>query len=180
MNHMICYVSKYRFITKIEHDFLVYLENNGVIYVSDYLIKSKLRTNIFMVVVNILKKIERKIQLFLRPSRYFQLFQMHHLRNCSPIENYNFNSIKFVFISMSGLKIAQNVEVDRFKKEVSGIIRPIGVRKYSDDQSKCKIDICDGNYLIHQLELNYERDTLPLNNNIIVLRNLFEHIKQLL
>jgi hypothetical protein len=176
---MICYVSKYRFVTKIELDFLVYLENNGFEYVSTFLIESKLRTNLFLITVSFLKKIEGKLQLLFKPSRYFQDFEMYPLQNCSAINSNNLNSNEYLYISASGLKVIRNTEVARFRKEVLSILRLVGIEKPSVDQSQCKIEIYNGKMLIEQYLLNYERDNLPLNNNIIVLRNLFEHIKQI-
>jgi hypothetical protein len=176
---MICYVSKYRFVTKIELDFLAYLESNGFKYISTFLIESKLRTNLFLITVSFLKKIEGKLQLLLRPSRYFQPFEMYPLKNCSEISSNNLNSIEYLFISASGLKVIHNTEIGRFRKEVLSILRLIGIEKPSVDQSQCKIEIYNGKKLIEQHLLNYERDNLPLNNNIIVLRNLFEHIKRI-
>ena len=176
---MICYVSKYRFITKIELDFLVYLENSGLKYVSTFLIESKLKTNFFLITVRILKKIEYILQSLLKPSRYFQPFEMYPLQNCSAINSNNLNSIEYLFISASGLKVIRNTEVGKFRKEVLSILRLIGIENSSIDQSQCKIEIYNGKKLIEQHLLNYERDNLPLNNNIIVLRNLFEHIKRI-
>jgi len=176
---MICYVSRYRFITKIELDFLVYLENSGFKYVSTFLIESKLKTNIFLITVRILKKIEYYLQLLLKPSRYFQPFEMYPLQNCSAISSNNLNSITYLFISASGLKVIHNTQVNKFRKEVLSILGLVGIKKSNADQSQCKIEIYNGEKLIEQLLLNYERDNLPLNNNIIVLRNLFEHTKRI-
>ena len=176
---MICYVSKYRFITKIELDFLVYLENNGFKYASTFLIESNLRTILYLTTVSFLKKFEGKLQLLLRPSRYFQPFEMYPLQNCSAISSNNLNSITYLFISASGLKVIHNTEVSRFRKEVLSILRLVGIEKSNADQSQCKIEIYNDKKLIEQYQLNYERDNLPLNNNIIVLRNLFEHIKRI-
>ena len=177
---MIYYISQYKYFSSIEYDFLKYIEFKGKEHKVVYLEKSEIKTLFFFIKLYAVKKADSFFQKHFRPTRYFQNFDIVKLSK----KNYYFSKFSaptfVIFLSKTGIIISESIGHEELKKNISNILNIIGHKKLNSDQIKCEIlENMKGTSKTIKV-FKYERDKLHLNNNIIILKIMFEHLKQII
>jgi hypothetical protein len=175
---MICYLTKYKYISNFELDFLDFLKNlniNLFVYPQH---QSNIKNTFYLFRISSIKFFEKNIQRLIKPSRHYQELILQKI-NEHNYKDFNFpNTFRTISLYSSGFVIKNtSTESDLQLFEVIDLIYPLGIDKYNSDQTRVSIRLEDVNSPKNLFVGSYDRDKLQFNNNIIILRTLLNHLK---
>lgn len=175
---MICYLTKYKYISNYEFDFVTFLKslNLDVFVYPQH--KSKIRNIVYLCSVSSIKFFERKIQMLIKPSRHYQEFFLKKIDDHS-YRDFSFpEAFRTISLNSSGFVIQKaSTESELQLIKVVDLIYPLGVDKYNSDQTQIDIKLEDTNSSKNLFIGSYDRDKLQFNNNIIILRILLNYLR---